>query len=131
MTTQHTGFIHNGAAVMLAAASGSESVHRVLAQPAIPWQTVDSGGGQCAAGVFTLHGSIGQADAGVMSGGPFALVGGFWRTSAPVAGTNQRLYMPLIAVRPHRRARQGAAIIPDPGQTLAAHHHSGVAAERA
>jgi hypothetical protein len=101
MTTQHTSFIHNGAAVMLAALLLFGSWSTALAQPAIPWQTVDSGGGQCTAGVFTLRGSIGQADAGVTSGGPFALAGGFWRTSTPVAGNlNQRLYMPFIRGAP-------------------------------
>lgn len=44
----------------------------------IDWFTVDGGGGTSTGGVFSLSGTIGQPDAGVMSGGPFTLVGGFW-----------------------------------------------------
>ncbi|MBW7906308.1 MAG: hypothetical protein LC135_04495 [Phycisphaerae bacterium] len=42
------------------------------------WFTVDGGGGTSTGGVFQLSGTIGQPDAGVMSGGSFELVGGFW-----------------------------------------------------
>ncbi|GEM_PF-890172 len=52
----------------------------VFAQPfAINWYTIDGGGGTSAGGTFNLSGTIGQPDAGaVMSGGSFALQGGFW-----------------------------------------------------
>jgi hypothetical protein len=42
------------------------------------WWTVDGGGGTSTGGVFTVSGTIGQPDAGRMSGGTFALEGGFW-----------------------------------------------------
>jgi hypothetical protein len=49
------------------------------AQPfTVDWFTVDGGGGNSAGGVYSLSGTIGQPDAGAMSGGGFALTGGFW-----------------------------------------------------
>ena len=48
----------------------------------LSWYTIDGGGGTSAGGNFTLSGTIGQPDAGSpsspLSGGNFALVGGFW-----------------------------------------------------
>jgi len=58
-------------AISLVAASSS-------AQYSIDWWTVDGGGGTSTGGVYTLNATIGQHDAGSMSGGQFALVGGFW-----------------------------------------------------
>ncbi len=47
------------------------------------WYTVDSGGVLwTAGGPFELSGTIGQPDAGVLGGGPFELIGGFW-SAAP------------------------------------------------
>lgn len=57
---------------------------QVLAQYSIDWFTVDGGGGTCTGGVYTLTGTIGQADAGTMSGGNFTLHGGFWSVTAAV-----------------------------------------------
>ncbi len=48
------------------------------AQYSIDWWTVDGGGGTSSNGQYSLTGTIGQPDAGVMSGGGFTLVGGFW-----------------------------------------------------
>jgi hypothetical protein len=42
------------------------------------WHTVDGGGGQSSGLGFDLHGTIGQPDAGLMSGGGFELASGFW-----------------------------------------------------
>ncbi len=44
------------------------------------WYTADGGGGTSAGGVYTLSGTIGQADAGLMGGGSYTLAGGFWVT---------------------------------------------------
>jgi hypothetical protein len=44
----------------------------------IDWFTIDGGGGTSTGGVYSVSGSIGQPDAGRMSGGPFTLEGGFW-----------------------------------------------------
>jgi hypothetical protein len=48
----------------------------------LSWHTIDGGGGTSTGGGFTLSGTIGQPDAGAMSGGDFALVGGFWAGGA-------------------------------------------------
>lgn len=50
-----------------------------LAQLDLSWYTIDGGGATFSTGgSFTLGGTIGQPDAGVMSGGTFSLTGGFW-----------------------------------------------------
>ena len=50
----------------------------------ISWHTIDGGGEMfTGGGDFELSGTIGQPDAGPMTGGDFDLVGGFW---AGVAG---------------------------------------------
>lgn len=46
----------------------------------VPWWTIDGGGMlYSTGGAFELSGTIGQADAGALTGGPFELTGGFWR----------------------------------------------------
>src|SRR2546430_2683560 len=44
----------------------------------IDWFTIDGGGGTSTGGVFSLTGTIGQPDAGHMSGGTYTVDGGFW-----------------------------------------------------
>ena len=58
---------------------------------AIPWWTVDGGGGTSTGGGYTLSGTIGQPDAGVLSGGTYSLRGGFWGFDA-----QHFIYLPLI-----------------------------------
>ena len=48
------------------------------AQFSIDWYTIDGGGGTSTGGTFELSGTIGQHDAGVMSGGGYTLTGGYW-----------------------------------------------------
>ncbi len=50
---------------------------------AIDWYTIDGGGGFSAGGDFELEGTIGQPDAGALTGGDFALTGGFWAVTTP------------------------------------------------
>jgi hypothetical protein len=59
-----------------------------LGQFAIPWHTIDGGGGTSTGGVYSVSGTIGQPDAGAMSGGPFTLHGGFWGIVAAVQTPN-------------------------------------------
>jgi len=56
------------------------AVSRGLAQDFnLSWNTVDGGGAMLTTGGgFELSGTIGQPDAGAMTGGAFELVGGFW-----------------------------------------------------
>ena len=57
----------------------------VLAQSySIDWYSVDGGGGTSTGGVFSITGTIGQPDAGHMSGGNYTLDGGFWGIVAAV-----------------------------------------------
>ncbi len=50
----------------------------------IDWFTVDGGGGTSTGGVYSVSGTIGQPDAGKMSGGNFSMDGGFWGIIAAV-----------------------------------------------
>ena len=49
----------------------------------VDWFTVDGGGGTSTAGSFQLTGTIGQPDAGSMSGGDFVVAGGFLPGQSP------------------------------------------------
>ena len=52
-------------------------------QFSIDWFTIDGGGGTSTGGVYSVSGTIGQPDAGIlMRGGNFRLTGGFWSLSA-------------------------------------------------
>jgi hypothetical protein len=44
----------------------------------IDWHTLDGGGGTSTGGPYSITGSIGQPDAGILRGGAFTLEGGFW-----------------------------------------------------
>lgn len=57
------------------------------------WYTMDGGGGNSSGGIYALSGTIGQADAGLMSGGSYTLVGGFW---APLGKMYINLYLPFV-----------------------------------
>jgi hypothetical protein len=50
----------------------------------IDWFTIDGGGGSSTGGVFSVSGTIGQPDAGAMSGGNYTVDGGFWGLIAAV-----------------------------------------------
>ena len=73
---------------------------------AIDWFTIDGGGGTSTGGAYSLSGTIGQPDAGRMTGASYALDGGFWgfvgaiqTVGAPVLsieriGTSVRVFWP-------------------------------------
>ncbi len=44
----------------------------------LDWFTIDGGGGTSAGGAYSVSGTIGQPDAGLMAGGNVAVAGGFW-----------------------------------------------------
>ena len=63
------------------AALGLPVVLAVAVDPTydLTWHTIDGGGVmRSTGGNFDLSGTIGQPDAGAMSGGNFTLTGGFW-----------------------------------------------------
>ncbi len=61
----------------------------------LAWWTVD-GGGQTfsSGGGYTLGGTIGQPDPGLLAGGGYALGGGFWGGGA--GRITYRIYVPLV-----------------------------------
>src|SRR5262245_25522859 len=61
----------------------------------IDWFTIDGGGGSRTGGVYSISGTIGQPDAGWMSGGSYAIDGGFWGIIAPV----QSPVAPLLTIQ--------------------------------
>ncbi|WP_298403176.1 hypothetical protein [uncultured Chloroflexus sp.] len=59
----------------------------------LTWSTIDSGGATFSTGGgYTLGGTIGQPDGGVLSGGGYTLAGGFWGGVSNTA----RLFVPLV-----------------------------------
>lgn len=62
----------------------------------LSWHTVDGGGATFSTGGgYTLGGTIGQAEAGVLSGGGYVLSGGFWAGGGAVS-IEYRIYLPLV-----------------------------------
>lgn len=73
-----------------------------IAQPAdegpfsLAWWTVDAGGTTgSTGGGYTLDGTAGQPDAGLLTGGGYTLGGGFWRGGA-LAPSEFQIYLPLV-----------------------------------
>jgi len=61
------------------AVATSVAAATVFAQSySIDWHTIDGGSGTSTGGVYSVSGTIGQPDAGAMSGGNFSVTGGFW-----------------------------------------------------
>ena len=59
----------------------------------LPWWTVDGGGGRSSNAQYSLSGTIGQTDAGVLSGGNYTLLGGFWGGERVAGG---QFFLPLV-----------------------------------
>jgi hypothetical protein len=58
----------------------------------LTWSTIDGGGAMFSTGgSYSLGGTIGQADAGALSGGSYTLTGGFWSGM-----TGSQIYLPLV-----------------------------------
>jgi hypothetical protein len=65
----------------------------------LSWWTVDGGGGVLSIdGGYSLNGSIGQPDPGVLADGGYSLDGGFWGGGV-LAGRIYRVYLPLVLNR--------------------------------
>jgi hypothetical protein len=58
----------------------------------LDWSTIDGGGGTSGNGSLSLSGTIGQPDAGIVSGGTYTVSGGFWAG----AQASYRLRLPLL-----------------------------------
>jgi hypothetical protein len=51
---------------------------------AIDFYSIAGGGGTSSGGIYSISGTIGQADAGVLTSANYSLVGGFWSIINPV-----------------------------------------------
>jgi hypothetical protein len=71
-----------------------------LAQYSISWFSLDGGGGSSTGTTYVATGTVGQSDAGRMTGTNFTVEGGFWSIIAA-----QTPGAPLLSV-----ARQGAGV---------------------
>ena len=73
-------------ALALAAAAAAALADPAQAfAPTINWWTVDGGGnGYAKAGTYNLAGTSGQPDAGLLTGSPYTINGGFWAKGALV-----------------------------------------------
>jgi len=59
----------------------------------LSWSTIDGGGYTWSeGGGYSLGGTAGQPDAGVLSGGGYTLAGGFWGGAA----AQYQVYLPLV-----------------------------------
>lgn len=65
----------------------------------LPWSTVDGGGYTFSiGGDYSLGGTAGQPDAGLLTGEGYTLAGGFWPGGA-VAGRRYEVYLPVTLRR--------------------------------
>lgn len=76
-------------AVLLAGAFGLKAQSY-----SIDWHKVAGGGGTSTGGVYSVSGTIGQPDAGLLSGGNYSLDGGFWG----IIGAVQTLGAPALTI---------------------------------
>ncbi len=76
---------------ILIATVGIVTVFATGAGYSMPWWTIDSGGGTSSGSNYTLSGTIGQPDVATMSGGSYAVSGGFWS-----GNTQYKIYLPLV-----------------------------------
>lgn len=79
--------------VLLCLAVGSAFLAAPEGGYAIPWWTVDGGGGMSSGGDYVLVGTAGQPEAYTMSAafGSYVVEGGFW-----VAETLYEVYLPIL-----------------------------------
>lgn len=62
----------------------------------LSWSTIDGGGGTWSTGGgYSLGGTAGQPDAGLMKGGDYTLGGGLWGGGVPAAAGHEA-YLPVV-----------------------------------
>ena len=85
----------NIAKILLASALALYA-QRAMAQPfSIDRITIAGGGARTTGGVYSVSGTIGQPDAGSLSGSGYTLAGGFWSEAVSVPDS-KKLYLPLV-----------------------------------
>ena len=67
---------------------------RLTAGYDLSWWTVDGGGNTGdSSGAYTLGGTIGQPDAGILAAGDYTLHAGFWAGAGPIYD----IYLPVVS----------------------------------
>jgi len=70
---------------LLALALGFAAAATHAQSYSMPWYRISGGGGTSTGGVYSVNGTIGQAEPGsTMTGGNYSLTGGFWSLIAAV-----------------------------------------------
>jgi len=83
--------------LLVCAAIALTSAVSAQAHLRIPWHTIAGGGGGSTGGVYSVHGTMGQPDAGgPLTGGGFSLTGGYWVLPSLV----QTAGAPTLALQP-------------------------------
>ena len=90
------------ALVLAGLVGGSAVLAQSIAAYDLSWSTADGGGGSFSTGdSYSLDGTAGQPDAGLMTGGGvYSLAGGFWGGGAVTEPGEKLLHLPL-AMRSH------------------------------
>ncbi len=66
----------------------------------LAWWTIGGGGNHSSGGPYAVNGTIGQPDAGTLSGGQYSVVGGYWAAALSASNTSPgsyRVFLPLLA----------------------------------
>jgi len=77
----------------------------------IDWSTIDGGGGTSTGGIYSVSGTIGQPDAGALTGNGFSLTGGFWALPAAI----QTEGAPTLTIIPAGLGQAQISWAPDTG----------------
>ena len=93
----------------------------------VDWSTIAGGGGTSTAGVYTVTGTIGQADAGRLNSSDFTIDGGFWSIVAAIQEPGGTLAVCPVHADQHRRRfvahdLAGLRAVGEPGRE---HHELG------
>lgn len=59
--------------------------------------TIDGGGGQQQGGAYGVRSTIGQLDAGTISGGTYQIAGGFGISNVSIPPAEYRVFLPYIS----------------------------------
>ena len=63
---------------------------------AIGWLDVSGGGGASSGGGYSLVGTLGQPEAGVLDRGGYHLAGGFWHAAGAPAVVEYEIFVPVV-----------------------------------
>ena len=71
------------------------AIRLAVAQYSVDWFTIDGGGNESTGATYSVTGTIGQSDAGTLSGGSYSLIGGFWG----LADNSATITAPILDIR--------------------------------